>query len=1083
MPRSLSYADAARLLGGQHSRIVTALEKSAGWLMLGTVPGAGEVLSWFDAKGELVRLSHDLVRDLSERRSGLSRYDRTERLEAAHTVIAVAAFFEALDDADLPSRFSELIPTRPERLTLAGGGAVTLEEQLMESLRSIGDLLPNPQRSPEKFLQLLHLRYAELGSRVKWFTRGLAHWERLPATDQERFDALLEALPERACRRYEESFRRLVAEFPEVACWAGAREHRATRAALADMEELLQRISSGRLPDERRQSLAAANRAELNRRVAESGEVPDGIRMPSLGEAYVPPRFRASNVLTSDRISAESWWAGLPARADLEDFLIGHLTSPQAVRAPLLVLGQPGSGKSVLTRVLAARLPAADFMPVRVVLRDVPTADELQLQIEHAIRLTTGERIEWPALARSAGGALPVVILDGFDELLQAVGVTQTDYLLKVARFQEREAELNRPLAVVVTTRTAVADRARPPEGTVAIRLDPFDDGQVTTWLDIWNQVNAANFAAQQLRPLPAKTVLAHRALAEQPLLLLMLALYDTNANTLQKAENNLQAHELYEELLRSFATREILKHRPGLSARERQTAVESELRRLSVVAFAMFNRAALWVTEADLDRDLAALPFGGPQHHSAGTDLRTPLGAAELTLGRFFFIHQARASQDQENLLTYEFLHATFAEYFVARLTWQVVNDVAARQSASMMSFDTGPADDDLLRVLLSFEPLSLRAPVMEFLHSLVESADETVRDGIRKVALRLYRSVNHTPPTARFADYRPQRLSEPARYATYAANLLLISLCTGVVHGRELYPEQRDPVDSWHAQALLWRSQLSTDGWTSLVYTATLERIGSGPDRDIRLGTHLDLLSWDIDPAWTFSLDPQAGGTPFIPSDLDYLAVRRKAHFQCGVLDDMIHHAIGQVPPRPGAAVDHFALDGNSRYLSTMAAMLRITTAREDVDYMAAADFAGKAFQPWDVGEYTDFVRVLLTRLSTDTAVDAATAMGVLRRIADQSNATNGVFDSFLQVVLRFLGQDRNWDRGLVAVLNWVAATNDPFVDPVLLIDAEVRAFELDLLTSRPPGANVRLLDKIRYIRPDLVVRYQRLLQELQA
>jgi predicted kinase len=101
------------------------------------------------------------------------------------------------------------------------------------------------------------------------------------------------------------------------------------------------------------------------------------------------------------------------------------LTSVEATTAPLVVLGQPGAGKSLLTKVLAARLPAADFLPVRVALREVPAEAEVQDQIDYAIRAATGERVEWPDLSRSAGGAMPVVLLDGFDELLQATGVSQ----------------------------------------------------------------------------------------------------------------------------------------------------------------------------------------------------------------------------------------------------------------------------------------------------------------------------------------------------------------------------------------------------------------------------------------------------------------------------------------------------------------------------------------------------------------------------------------------------------------------------------------------------------------------------------
>jgi hypothetical protein len=96
--------------------------------------------------------------------------------------------------------------------------------------------------------------------------------------------------------------------------------------------------------------------------------------------------------------------------------------------------------------------------------------------------------VTWPELARSADGALPVLILDGFDELVQATGITQSDYLEKVAAFQRREAEQQRPTAVIVTRRTTVADRARSVSGMLAI----------------WNEVNTDLLAGRDLKPLPA---------------------------------------------------------------------------------------------------------------------------------------------------------------------------------------------------------------------------------------------------------------------------------------------------------------------------------------------------------------------------------------------------------------------------------------------------------------------------------------------------------------------------------------------------------------------------------------------------
>src|SRR5208282_4290108 len=144
--------------------------------------------------------------------------------------------------------------------------------------------------------------------------------------------------------------------------------------------------------------------------VLAAGDVPQGLQLPRLGDAYVNPDFRVASAGPTEQFAEESWWEEQPVRDDLEGFLFGYLTAPQAVRAPLLVLGQPGSGKSVLTQMLAARLPPAEFLVVRVVLREVAADADLQAQIEHAVRFATGEAVTWPDLARSAGDSLPVVL-------------------------------------------------------------------------------------------------------------------------------------------------------------------------------------------------------------------------------------------------------------------------------------------------------------------------------------------------------------------------------------------------------------------------------------------------------------------------------------------------------------------------------------------------------------------------------------------------------------------------------------------------------------------------------------------------
>jgi hypothetical protein len=602
MSRIMSYADAVRLLGGE-GPTVKALERITGGLALVTaVIGApAALLGWLGARGEFIRLSHELVRSVSERRSGLSRYNRTQRLEAAIAVLVVVAYFEALAETRLPFQFDDLDLTKDEQARLAN----VAPDGFFVSVDQAFGALPEPYEVPGR-RGILREYYTRVSGAFVTFVRGLAVWEQLSETERNRVDRpLIVDVPLRAVERYEELLRRLATDFPEVAFWTNLREHEATRAdvntlgaAMSRLERTLVEISTGRPPDVRRAGLAYAYRATLDRPIVTSGDIPEGLRLPTLGAGYISPGFRVGQVAGDVKLSEESWWNDMPIRDDVEEFLVGYLTSSQATRTPLLVLGQPGAGKSVLTRILAARLPAADFLPVRVILRDVPAAADLQDQIEYAIRDATGERIEWPALVRTAGDALPVVILDGFDELLQATGVAQTDYLRRIADLQQRESDQGRPMAVIVTSRTSVADRARAPDDMVAIRLEPFDQTRVAAWLAVWNEVNAEPFRRGGLTPLTAGAVLAYPELASQPLLLLMLALYDANGNALQRSTTQLREADLYERLLRSFARREVEKHQPGLPERDLELAVEHELRRLSVVAFAMFNRGSqCWVS------------------------------------------------------------------------------------------------------------------------------------------------------------------------------------------------------------------------------------------------------------------------------------------------------------------------------------------------------------------------------------------------------------------------------------------------------------------------------------------------------
>ncbi|MBO4205399.1 NACHT domain-containing protein [Micromonospora echinofusca] len=1094
MPQVLSYADAVRLLGGQRSRFVETFDRLTGGVLLAASVPLPALLGIFDAKAEFVRLGHDLVRSASERRSGLSRYGRTQRLEAAHAVLAVTAYFEVLARAELPFAFADLAVDAGEQLTFAGAYAPD-PRMLTDALFGTVAPVPGPHLPYPRYRAALVDFYGTLGLRLGNFVRGLAAWERLDRAGQRAFAALLDSAPERAADRHRDLLTQFAAEFPEVRFWLGLHEHEATRgelrslaAGLVELRAALDAISTGRAPDERRAALARAYATELDQPIVASGEVPAGLRVPTLGAAYVPPLCRIVALAPADRPSDEAWWDRQPLRDDLWQSLLVHLTSPGATVAPLLVLGQPGSGKSLLTRILAAQLPAADFMVVRVTLRHVYAAADLQEQIEQAVRYDTGERVDWPALSRSAGDALPVVLLDGFDELLQATGVAQTDYLRRVAAFQRREADQGRPVAVLVTSRTSVADRAQPPAGTVAVRLEPFDDARVAAWVDTWNMVNAGPFAALGVQRLDPATVLAHRELAGQPLLLLMLALYDAEGNDLRSA-GDLRRGELYERLLRRFARREVVKHRAGLSARDLDRAVEEELRRLSVVAFAMFNRRAQAVTDTDLEADLAALKVGAPASAVDRSGLRTPLRAAEVVLGRFFFIHRSRATLDDTRHESYEFLHATFGEYLVARFTTQVLADLVARDTASSLSLGGDPVDDDLLHALLSYAVLTSRAPVLAFLAEHTATLDEQRRADWADLLLRLFRAAPYATGGRRFDGYRPMLLPVPARHAAYTANLLLLAVCAaGEVTAGQLFPDVTDVVGRWRGQALLWRSQLDDEEWASLVNALALDRRVTGHGRDVALSRDDGgFTPPPVDMPWAHGLRPVADVDVLfyqVPDQETWF--RRRTHFECDVDDDTVRHTLEPI-------VDYLP-DSTSLFVRPWADALP-SAARLLLDawllpyfhgvapeeqaraYRRCARVAVTVENQWGSLPYT-YPLLLLDRLAGDREVPAELAFEILMACTDVVVDRGSGTTAALRCIVALLGRDRTVDVKLYMMTDELLALSrrGEYVDWLddLFADVLVRLYELELGRVPLSAAEAESFRR-RYgdRRPDLVQR----------
>jgi len=834
--KPLTYADALKILGHRRSRLVALLDGAASaglvaWAAAAWSTGngtdAGIPLNLFELKNDIVRFGQVLADRAADWRSGLSRFDRTQRLAAAHAVLVVSAYFEALESADLPVPLEQLALTPAEKVAQATGERLPVGYVELIGVLTMDRLpLPECHRPYTKTRQEVGQVHARLAERVASFTQGLSLWDELNTGERRRMQAAVTgaATLKSALRRYDESYRRLATDNHEFAVWASLSQAHALGAELSAVIDLLASATARRPGNRAYAGLLEIYRSALDEPVISSAQAPEGVVVPTLGDAYVNPSCRVAEVVPGDAPAEHDWWLDQDSIPDVERLLAGYLVSPRATQAPLVVLGEPGSGKSKLTEALAARLAGSDFLPLRVELRAVPAESMIHEQIEHAVYRGPGERVGWPELLEAAAGALPVVMLDGFDELLQASGVNRYDYLEQVRDFQRTQARLGYPVAVIVTSRTVVADRVRFPIGTLAVRLEPFDEARVRRWLAVWARHNSDVLAARDLRPLPAETALSHPELAGQPLLLMLLALFDATDNALQRDGAGLGPAELYEALLTDFALREVRRapQNQGLSTERQQALAERELHRLAVVALAMFSRRRQSVTAAELDRDLPIL-FSEEEERERDPGERpadVPT-AAQHAIGRFFFLHTSEASRGGQPTHSYEFLHATFGEFLTAWLTVRALRDLAAvHQVLRRGVTSTGEhLVDGFLYAALSFSCLAERRPTVDFLTELLHRVPDRERTEIRRLIPLLLSDALYPSHNRAYRDYEPVRLSIPRRLAAYTANLtlLLVLLADEPVDTAE--PFEREPVGDWLRHTGLWHGQFAKAEWDGLI------------------------------------------------------------------------------------------------------------------------------------------------------------------------------------------------------------------------------------------------------------------------
>jgi hypothetical protein len=767
LARGVSYADALVILDPENtqvSKLAEALTEGTLDTLLTANLGLLDVVG---LKRPLIDWAKGRVSSLAKSLAGKDRLRRIQRIEAAHAVIVVLAFQEAVAEIDWRLIDSDPSPAETRTGTLTG----PLKDAVS---RGITPLMSNELPLPRVTVPIEALR-SELGElyREAWLAlrQALAFSE---------YDVSVGDIPASALARYEEYQARLALEIPEFGYWLTGIDSQATRqlvtstaemaramhaetqAALGQLRGLLEVIGKSAIKDDLVSRLCAGHRQRVQRPALNLTGVTDELSMPSMESLYVNPACRvARDTLWNRTPVSDKAWEKEYSTTDVQTFLAGFLTSSDATGGPLCIWGAPGAGKSTFAHMIAARLPEPQYVALIVNLRSVPADASVRNQIDRAVSdVYPGG---WRALSHASSVGLPVVILEGMDEMLQASQISRPGYIEEVAQFQSDELDFGYPCAVMITSRVSSANLVRIPRGCSSLYIQPFDEARIREWVHRWNTYLSLDTASRKLE---IQNVLNHRNLAEQPLLLLLLAIFDLQTEGISSLSGAATASRVYERVLHHYATREV--RRIETSREPEASRVESMLRSWGAIACVMVNRGRAQISQDVLIEDMIMLGAADSADH------------AVRLIGSFYFGFSSSATVGSGSIKTFvEFLHDSMADFLWARTFLDTLQEYAEEQDFLRNRSSPRSADGTLVKAYGGFKVISDRPLMLQSIREIIEDKyDAIVRQQLAGAGSRLRSILLKGDVEWSHRGYNPLSISYVTIISTLTLNLVLTEL-----------------------------------------------------------------------------------------------------------------------------------------------------------------------------------------------------------------------------------------------------------------------------------------------------------------
>lgn len=231
---------------------------------------------------------------------------------------------------------------------------------------------------------------------------------------------LIRGLPKTAVNTYEQQYFALAKEFPDFSVWANRREHARLEAQIdvgfqRIAEELRKLSAAAPCGGDAAMEILARYEKKYARYITspiieyDMGNSVEEIVFPAKRNIFIPQAFQALAFRRQMSLEQTDIWKNAFSGQDIGQYIGSILRHPKYGELPLLILGLPGAGKTLLCHMLAAQILFSEYHVIIIRLRDTIAEDtivkQISAQMERDLEEECGLEGYSPGQAGQAGAA------------------------------------------------------------------------------------------------------------------------------------------------------------------------------------------------------------------------------------------------------------------------------------------------------------------------------------------------------------------------------------------------------------------------------------------------------------------------------------------------------------------------------------------------------------------------------------------------------------------------------------------------------------------------------------------------------